>query len=1344
MEDTRAEEEGDVIYGKGGEEVASDGTIKISTELDASKAKTALQKFSVSAKNAIGKSVSFAAKTATAAITAFAGYSVKVGADFEAGMSKVSAISGAAGDDLAKLTDKAKEMGAKTKFSATEAASAFEYMAMAGWKTQDMLNGIEGIMDLAAASGESLASTSDIVTDAMTAFGLSASDSGHFADVLAKAASSSNTNVGMMGATFKYAAPIAGALKYSIEDTATAIGLMANAGIKGEQAGTALRAMMTRLVDPPKEAAAALDDLKISAENSDGSMKPLREVLEDLREKFAGLDDSQKASYASAIAGQEAMSGLLAIVGASDSDFNSLVSSINNADGAAKSMADTMQDNLEGSVTILGSALEGFGIQVYERMQGSMKGIVDMATESVNRLSKAFTSGGLEAVAAEAGELFDELADGIASSSSAAAGIVKPMQDIVKTGGSMVKTVLPAAADSAAFLAQNFDVLAPSAVAAVGAFKAMKVVDSVSKWYKGAAAASKAYAAAMAAEGVVANASSTAHLLLASTMSAYELVVGVVTKRVPLATAAQTLWNKALNANPLGVAVVAAMAFAAAVAAIRASIKKETEAEREHSQEIKRNKKEAEEHAEAAKERRKSYEELSEAQDKQAAAEVTQLNNLQRLNSELRGITDKNGKVKEGEEARAAFITSQLSNALGIEISMTGNQINNYKDLQKEIKNLIQQKKIDAVMSAQQAKYEEAVAKQMEVAAEAARSKAAMEKAEADVAKEQETLERLRKESNDAVIAGNKEQVLILGEKIKKQEENVASTKESLAEEKAAYADSMATLSQYANDIEMYTSLVEAAESGNAEAIESAINRVTAGIKTANNATSAELQKQVETVANIERFIQEQVEAGTPSFEKAMLTQAQDATKAALEEFAKAAPQTAEELAKVSPEAVAALVGGNMKGQLSAEAQGAVQGMLNQFSLLDEGTKDAFAQAIYGAMEGLEGFGQLSDPATEGVEAFLESLRVALDEHSPSKKTEEIFRLAMEGAAMGVESGSPSVIEKAGGFISSLLGMFSETGIGTALQNAGSSIMNFFGLGMKGQSGNSKKHGKSNAEAAKAGACSVNPISAGSKFGQLLANGIAGAGSLLRGKGQGIANNAKTGAGAVNPIDAGVKFGMQYGSGISGSTADAGNKGKALATNAKSGAASIKTKGVGSDFGSGFVSGIGGWLGAAARKGAELAQAALNAVKKKQKSNSPSKVAKGLGGDFGEGYAIGISDKEKEVSKASRGIAQTAAEYADAEDIRAKLKELDVPAIMSDIYSVGEIRQRQMSEKVVAAMSAKEADRGEIRASLSEEDIQRLAKAFSTAVTKQMETAFDKTTLTVGKRQFGRIVREVR
>lgn len=182
-------------------------------------------------------------------------------------------------------------------------------------------------MNLAAASGEDLATVSDICTDALTAFGLQASDSSHFADVLAKAASNSNTNVGMMGATFKYVAPIAGSMKYRIEDTAVAIGLMANAGIKGEQAGTSLRAMLTRLVDPPKDAAAALEALNISATNADGTMRPLNDVLVDLREGFAGLDDSQKASYASSIAGTEAMSGLLAIVNASDDDFNQLTES---------------------------------------------------------------------------------------------------------------------------------------------------------------------------------------------------------------------------------------------------------------------------------------------------------------------------------------------------------------------------------------------------------------------------------------------------------------------------------------------------------------------------------------------------------------------------------------------------------------------------------------------------------------------------------------------------------------------------------------------------------------------------------------------------------------------------------------------------------------------------------------------------------------------------------------------------------------------------------------------------------------------------------------------------------
>ena len=288
---------------------------------------------------------------------------VKTYMDFEAQMKKVQAISGASGADFEALTAKAKEMGAATQFSATESAQALEYMAMAGWKTDGMLGGISGIMDLAAASGEDLGRVSDIVTDALTAFGLQASDSAHFADVLAQASSNSNTNVSMMGMTFKYVAPIAGALKYSIEDVGTAVGLMANAGIKGEQAGTSLRAMMTRLVDPPKEAGSAMDRLGITVKNADGTMKPFRQTMKDLRSTFAGLTDAEKAEAASAIAGQEAMSGFLAIVNASEADFDKLTASIDNAEGAAGNMAKTVNDNLKGDLKSLSSVWESVQLE---------------------------------------------------------------------------------------------------------------------------------------------------------------------------------------------------------------------------------------------------------------------------------------------------------------------------------------------------------------------------------------------------------------------------------------------------------------------------------------------------------------------------------------------------------------------------------------------------------------------------------------------------------------------------------------------------------------------------------------------------------------------------------------------------------------------------------------------------------------------------------------------------------------------------------------------------------------------------------------------------------------------
>lgn len=343
---------------------------------------------------------------------------VKTAADFEAQMSKVSAISGATGGDLEKLEAKAREMGEKTKFSATESAEAFEYMAMAGWKTEDMISGIDGILNLAAASGADLATTSDIVTDALTGFGLAAEDAGHFADIMAAASSNANTNVEMMGETFKYVAPVAGALGYSAEDVSVAVGLMANSGIKASQAGTSLRTLLTNMASPSKDMKAAMDDLGVSLEDDAGNMKTFREVMDDLRGSFGqgnisadrfqeklnslnaqlengkikedkynegieelmheayGAEGAVKAQYAAMLAGKEGMSGLLAIVNASEEDYNKLTGAIENCDGVSQDMADTMNDNLQGQIQILVSQLQELALSLAETLMPIIKDVV--------------------------------------------------------------------------------------------------------------------------------------------------------------------------------------------------------------------------------------------------------------------------------------------------------------------------------------------------------------------------------------------------------------------------------------------------------------------------------------------------------------------------------------------------------------------------------------------------------------------------------------------------------------------------------------------------------------------------------------------------------------------------------------------------------------------------------------------------------------------------------------------------------------------------------------------------------------------------------------------------------
>lgn len=352
-----------------------------SLEEQANQSATALQKIGTTGEKlqTVGNKISSVGQKllpVTGVVTGLETAAVKTAADFDSAMSRVAAVSGATGSDFDSLRDKAREMGAKTKFSATEAADAMNYMAMAGWKTEDMLSDIEGVMYLAAASGEDLATTSDIVTDALTAFGLSAGDSGHFADVLAAASSNANTNVSMMGETFKYCAPVAGALGFSVEDTAEAIGLMGNAGIKASQAGTSMRSIMTNLTGDVKLSGAAIGDVTIATTNADGSMRSLSAILTDCRVAFGGMTEAGKANNAEALVGKNAMSGFLALMNAAPEDIEKVSGAVNNCKDAAKNMADTMQDNLEGQLTILKSQLQELAISFGDLLMPAVRSIV--------------------------------------------------------------------------------------------------------------------------------------------------------------------------------------------------------------------------------------------------------------------------------------------------------------------------------------------------------------------------------------------------------------------------------------------------------------------------------------------------------------------------------------------------------------------------------------------------------------------------------------------------------------------------------------------------------------------------------------------------------------------------------------------------------------------------------------------------------------------------------------------------------------------------------------------------------------------------------------------------------
>ena len=499
---------------------------------------------------------------------------VNTGMQFEQGMANVSAISGATGGELEALSAKAKEMGANTKFSAIEAADAMSYMGMAGWNSSQMIDGIGGIMNLAAASGEDLASVSDIVTDSLTAFGLKASDSAQFADVLAVASSKSNTNVSMLGESFKNVAATAGAMGYSMQDTTTALGVMANAGIKGADAGTSLRGVLTRLAKPTKEVDVAMSALGLSAVNADGSMKPLSQLIPEMQNKFAGLADAEKGQYATMIAGKNALSGFLSLVNSSPDDFASLSDAINNSSGAAQSMADTMNDTVSGKLTLLKSQFEGVKIAIFDALGSSQfKGVLQSMSDGlgavtpyVTTLTVAIGNGlfsAIQTISGIASTVFNAVKTAIENNGPAIESLKSAFDNVKGSivnafsgeGTNLIQTLanvtIPTLCNALSFAMNS----------AAGVISVLKTFSPVIAGIVGAVTLYKAIVitctAVEKAEVIVMGLKKAITVSSGAVIAAYTAAHWALSAGYGVATAAQWALNAAMTANPIGVVVVA-------------------------------------------------------------------------------------------------------------------------------------------------------------------------------------------------------------------------------------------------------------------------------------------------------------------------------------------------------------------------------------------------------------------------------------------------------------------------------------------------------------------------------------------------------------------------------------------------------------------------------------------------------------------------------------------------------------------------------------------------------------------------------------------------------------------
>lgn len=881
----------------------------------------------------------------------------------------------------------------------------------------------------------------------------------------------------------------------------------------------------------------------------------------------------------------------------------------NTVDGLAAHKGELIEAGADMVKTLAGAAVKTLPTELQRPVK-----------EAVNDIVDSFTGGGIKRGVQTFGKIF---------------------KNGFKVVSKVTKTVLPPFTKAVDKAADNMDTLIPLVVAGATAFKTYSVVSGVTNGLKSLTAVTATLTTMEKANALQLAASTGA-------LTAKEMVVGVLTGKITLATAATAAWNAVLNANPIALLVTGVVAAGAALVAYNLATGESKDKVGALSEEEEKLKNRVEEQAD-------SYKCLKDAREEQMGKIGAEYANTQALADELSAIVDENGKIKKGYEERANVIVGLLSNALGIEIDVTDGVIQKYGELKQTINEVIQTKKAEAIQSAMEDSYTDAIKNQTQAYQDYAQAQKNVEK----TSKQLTDAQTKEKQAREKLIEASKEQgaaVIEINTEYQQAKSEVEALENKQKDQKDTLKESENTYLGYVATIQNYEGVVGAIASGEADQIDEAMRRAVNSFETAETGTEKSLKKQVQNMTDNYTALQDAVKSGAPGVTQNMVDEAAIMVAEATAEYAKVAPNASKEIAKLDPAVMSVLAQANLQGKLGNEGKKDLKALIDGLDGLDSKTRDKFEMAVEGALEGLEGFDEIKAKAEENGTSFLEALATTLEVHSPSAAVRRIFSQVNPGAKEGVEEGKSSLLEKgtslAQEFLNSLTGglasgkiQLTQVGQDTAesvksgvesvdATQSGTLFGTQYATGVKATTGKNNIAANGVAKAAKTGIELIKALASGTAFGNQYATGIQGKRGSANSAGAALGSSAKSGAGYANPTPEGNTFGNRYTAGVRANTSGARNAGSGLSGAARSGLAVNGSTDIGRNFGQGFINGIGSMMGGAINAAANFAANALNAAKRALDSHSPSRKTDKLGSDFDQGFINAVTRRTADVMKA--------------------------------------------------------------------------------------------------------------